>query len=235
MKGRTEKIDTSRLDGKTPPHEPDQLGKYEIVERIGKGGFGVVYKGFDPFIKRHVAIKTCTSPDRDLRERYFHEAEIAGRLDHPNIVSVIEVLEHQGLPCLVLQLIDGSNLRTYLGERGALTADRVVFNSSWHRELFLDALSDYHWPGNVRELQNVINGALVFAEDNVLTPDDLPANFNPESLGGDLESPSGSLADYERSAIKQALIDAGDNRRRAAEILNIAEATLYRKIKKYGL
>jgi transcriptional regulator with PAS, ATPase and Fis domain len=99
----------------------------------------------------------------------------------------------------------------------------------------LELLVQYNWPGNVRELQNVINGALVFAEDSVLTPEDLPNNFNQQLSEGALESPTGSLADYERSAIKQALIDAGNNRRRAAEILNIAEATLYRKIKKYGL
>jgi len=99
----------------------------------------------------------------------------------------------------------------------------------------LELLKQYSWPGNVRELQNVINGALVFAEDSVLTPEDLPNNFDQQLSEAELESPTGSLADYERSAIKQALIDAGNNRRRAAEILNIAEATLYRKIKKYGL
>ena len=57
-----------------PPH----LGKYEVVDRIGEGGFGVVYKGFDPLIQRFVAIKTCTSPDNDLKQRYTREAQIAG-------------------------------------------------------------------------------------------------------------------------------------------------------------
>ena len=93
----------------------------------------------------------------------------------------------------------------------------------------------HDWPGNVRELQNVISGALVFAEDNVLTPEDLPDVFIPYLSEGGSESPTGSLAGYEESAIRQALIDTGNNRRLAAEILNIAEATLYRKIKKYGL
>ena len=99
----------------------------------------------------------------------------------------------------------------------------------------MELLKQHDWPGNVRELQNVINRALVFAENSVLTPGDLPNNFKQNLPEGALESPAGSLADYEKSAIKQALIDAGNNRRRAAEILNIAEATLYRKIKKYGL
>lgn len=93
----------------------------------------------------------------------------------------------------------------------------------------------HDWPGNVRELQNVISGALVFAEDNVLMPEDLPDVFIPYLSEGGSESSTGSLAGYEESAIRQALIDTGNNRRLAAEILNIAEATLYRKIKKYGL
>jgi len=99
----------------------------------------------------------------------------------------------------------------------------------------LELMRQHDWPGNVRELQNVISGALVFADGDVLNPDDLPGTFTQylSERGG--ESPTGSLADYEKSAIRQALIDTGNNRRLAAEILNIAEATLYRKIKKYGL
>lgn len=99
----------------------------------------------------------------------------------------------------------------------------------------LDLMQRHDWPGNVRELQNVINGAVVFADADVLTPDDLPGDFTAHLIDTELESPTGSLADYEKSAIKQALIDTGNNRRLAAEILDIAEATLYRKIKKYGL
>jgi len=93
----------------------------------------------------------------------------------------------------------------------------------------------HNWPGNVRELENVIRGALVFADQKILNPEDLPDVFNQYLTDNSSESPLGSLADYERSAIRQALIDTGNNRRLAAEILDIAEATLYRKIKKYGL
>jgi len=99
----------------------------------------------------------------------------------------------------------------------------------------IELMNRHNWPGNVRELENVIRGALVFADEKVLTPEDLPGVFSQYLTENGTDSPMGSLADYERSAIKQALIDTGNNRRLAAEILNIAEATLYRKIKKYGL
>jgi len=110
LQGRTQKIDTTRARGETPANEPEQLGKYEIAERIGEGGFGIVYKGFDPFIKRHVAIKTCTSPDKDLRQRYFHEAEIAGRLDHPNIVRIFDFGIEDDTPYLVQEFLAGGDL-----------------------------------------------------------------------------------------------------------------------------
>ena len=99
----------------------------------------------------------------------------------------------------------------------------------------IELLNRHNWPGNVRELENVIRGALVFTDEKILTPEDLPGVFSQYLNENGTDSPMGSLADYERSAIKQALIDTGNNRRLAAEILNIAEATLYRKIKKYGL
>jgi serine/threonine-protein kinase len=86
------------------------IGKYEVIEPIGEGGFGMVYKGFDPFIKRHVAIKTCTSPDTELRQRYFREAEIAGRLDHPNIVRIFDFGTENDTPFLVQEFLAGGDL-----------------------------------------------------------------------------------------------------------------------------
>lgn len=66
----------------------NQLGKYEILEKIGQGGFGEVFLGHDPVIRRQVAVKTCTSGDEAFRRRFLREAEIAGRLDHPGIVTI---------------------------------------------------------------------------------------------------------------------------------------------------
>ena len=67
----------------------DQIGKYEVLDKIGSGGFAVVYKGYDPFIKRPVAIKVCYSRDEETRQRFNREAQIAGRLMHRNITAVM--------------------------------------------------------------------------------------------------------------------------------------------------
>ena len=101
------------------------------------------------------------------------------------------------------------------------------------------ALLSYEWPGNVRELENVLRGALVFAEGGTICAEDLPqpiAECSTEELpvSGSGQS-TGTLAAYELLAIKNALQQAGNNRRVAAQILDIAEATLYRKIKQYHL
>ncbi len=55
--------------GRSTPMQ--KIGKYEVIRKIGQGGFGVVYEGRDPFIKRRVAIKTCSTEDEEIRKRFF--------------------------------------------------------------------------------------------------------------------------------------------------------------------
>jgi serine/threonine-protein kinase len=86
------------------------LHKYQILEKIGVGGFGVVYKATDPFIKRFVAIKTCTSADPETRDRFVREAEIAGNLHHRNIVTVYDFGYHEETPYLVQEYLSGEDL-----------------------------------------------------------------------------------------------------------------------------
>jgi DNA-binding NtrC family response regulator len=99
-------------------------------------------------------------------------------------------------------------------------------------------LENYDWPGNIRELENVIRRAIALGRSKVIAPEDLPANiFTPPGHGSepsDLPSDD-TMAAYEKSAIFNALKKSGYNRRVAAKILGIGEATLYRKIAKYGL
>ena len=88
----------------------DQIGKYEILDKIGSGGFAVVYKGYDPFIKRPVAIKVCYSRDTETRERFHREAEVAGRLEHRNVTRVYDFGIHEQMPYLVEEYLPGEDL-----------------------------------------------------------------------------------------------------------------------------
>ena len=86
------------------------IGKYDIVEKIGSGGFGTVYKGWDPVIKRHVAIKTCEVGSKDIRTRFFREAQLAGGLQHPNITFVYEFGFEGDVPFMVQEFLSGEDL-----------------------------------------------------------------------------------------------------------------------------
>jgi DNA-binding NtrC family response regulator len=99
-----------------------------------------------------------------------------------------------------------------------------------------ELLLGHSWPGNVRELENVLRRALILAESNTLVAEDLPATLVLEGRGGAAASPADdSLVAYEILALRRALQKTANNRRRAAALLGIAEATLYRKLKEHGL
>ena len=89
---------------------PATIGKYEILEQIGAGGFGAVYKARDPLIKRLVAVKLCTAEDEQLRKRFFREAEISGNLHDPNIVTVFDSGVENGAPYLIQEYLGGEDL-----------------------------------------------------------------------------------------------------------------------------
>ncbi len=89
---------------------PERFGKYEDVEKIGEGGFGEVYKGFDPHLKRFVAIKTCWSKDRQFLDRFSREAEIAAQLQHPNVTTVHDFGYQGETPYLVQEYLNGEDL-----------------------------------------------------------------------------------------------------------------------------
>ena len=98
----------------------EKLGKYTVVEKIGVGGFGAVYKGYDPFIKRHIAIKTCNANDEETRTRFFHEAEIGGNLHHRNITTIHDFGVQDGLPYLIQEYLSGEDLDRKIKRRDTL-------------------------------------------------------------------------------------------------------------------
>ena len=97
---------------------PKKIDRYEIIEAVGFGAMGAVYKAFDPLIKRPVAVKTLRvdvppqSPDyKAFLERFATEARTAGRLSHPNIVTLYDVGHTDGqLPWLAMEFIEGQTV-----------------------------------------------------------------------------------------------------------------------------
>jgi serine/threonine protein kinase len=92
---------------------PPMIGKYEIVDELGRGAMGLVYKAFDPGIGRTVALKVMSDQlarDTDFRSRFLREARGAGILQHPNIVTVYELGEWQGAPFIAMEFLEGRSL-----------------------------------------------------------------------------------------------------------------------------
>ena len=98
----------------------EKIGKYTIAEKIGVGGFGEVYKGYDPFIKREVAVKTCSSNDPEIRTRFFQEAEIAGNLHHRNVTTIYDFGIQNELPYLIQEYLSGEDLDRKIKRRDFL-------------------------------------------------------------------------------------------------------------------
>ena len=91
------------------------LGRYKILGELGRGAMGAVYRALDPLIDREVAIKTLLPnlPDEimdEVRERFIREARSAGRLNHPNIVTIFDVGEHEGMAYIAMELLQGHSL-----------------------------------------------------------------------------------------------------------------------------
>jgi eukaryotic-like serine/threonine-protein kinase len=92
---------------------PERIGKYDIVGVLGQGGMGVVYRARDPRIGRDVAIKTLTegfSGESEMLKRFYQEAGQTGNLRHPNIVTVYDFGDEEGLPYIVMEFLDGEPL-----------------------------------------------------------------------------------------------------------------------------
>ena len=99
-----------------------RIGKYEIQGELGHGGFGIVYRAYDPSIPRHVAIKILTAEaSPELLGRFRAEAATTASLTHKYIVTVYDYGEHEGAPYLAMELLKGENLKQLIERRAPLT------------------------------------------------------------------------------------------------------------------
>jgi predicted Ser/Thr protein kinase len=101
----------------------DRIGRYKILSELGRGAMGIVYRAEDPKIGRQVAIKTLKLTDKaddseiaGLRERLMREAQSAGRLSHPGIVTVYDVGEDNGVAYIAMEFVEGRTFESYLRE-----------------------------------------------------------------------------------------------------------------------
>ncbi|HEX4330961.1 MAG TPA: serine/threonine-protein kinase [Usitatibacter sp.] len=122
---------TMILEGGTS--EKPMLGRYQVEKELGKGAMGVVYGGKDPKIGRVVAIKTMALSAEfeaeeltEAKERFFREAETAGRLTHPNIVTIYDAGEEHDLCYIAMEFLKGKDLSPYVKQPNLLPPDKVL-------------------------------------------------------------------------------------------------------------
>ena len=142
---------TMMLEGGAGAEKP-MLGRYQIERELGKGAMGVVYGGKDPKIGRVVAIKTMALSEefeadelKEAKERFFREAETAGRLAHPNIVTIYDAGEEHDLCYIAMEFLKGKDLAPYTKQPNLLPIDKTLFIV----ERVADALSYAHTMGIV--------------------------------------------------------------------------------------
>jgi serine/threonine-protein kinase len=100
----------------------ERIGRYEVKAELGRGGFGRVYRAWDPTVGRMVAIKTLNAGgDPEMLQRFRNEAAAAGKLRHRNIIIIHDFGEQDGEPYIVMELLDGEDLQRVMQNQRPLT------------------------------------------------------------------------------------------------------------------
>jgi tRNA A-37 threonylcarbamoyl transferase component Bud32 len=109
------------------------LGRYEIIEELGRGAMGIVYKGRDPKLDRLTAIKTIRFTDdfdedqvEKIKEQFYREAEVVAKLSHPNIVTIYDVGEDLDLSYLAMEYLEGESLERYARKENLMPIRKAI-------------------------------------------------------------------------------------------------------------
>ncbi|CUQ66971.1 serine/threonine-protein kinase [Candidatus Nitrospira inopinata] len=129
----TDEVDFGAASPPAYRNSPGMLGRYKILKELGRGAMGVVYLGKDPTIQRFVAIKTMRLDGVDDYEKYqaakarfFREAESAGHLSHPNIVTIFDAGEEDDLGYIAMELLHGTTLKKWSRAPHLLALDKLL-------------------------------------------------------------------------------------------------------------
>ena len=179
---------------------PESIGRFQIQEVLGRGGMGEVYKAFDPTLQRTVAVKTVRPDiDRpDYLDRMMREAQACARLSHPNIVTVFEAGQDNGVVYIAMEYLQGKNLAEVLETRSLSFEEKIRILSkvleALHHAHGLDVVHRDIKPSNIHVCADGTIKLMDFGLARVLVADTLTASGNvlgtppyasPEQLRGE--------------------------------------------------
>ena len=186
-----------------------EIGKYKILGQIGEGAMGVVYRALDPVLNRPVAIKVMSDAlarDTDLRGRFLREAQSAGSLQHPNIITIYDFGEVDGHPFIAMEFVEGADLNELLEQKTPMTLVEKL-------DVLIDVLNGLAFahkrgivhrdikPGNIRidgdGRARVMDFGIAHLNSSTMTRTGVmvgtPAYMSPEQITGGDVSPASDL------------------------------------------
>ena len=167
-----------------------RIGPYEIVASLGSGGMGVVYKARDTRLNRFIALKTLSGErvgDADESRRFLREAQAASQLNHPNIITIHESLEEDGMCFLVMEYVVGSTLEVVLATKTLSIADAMHYAAQ-----IADGLAAAHFAGIIHRDLKPAN-IMITEDGRVKLLDFGLARFVHRALPGDITTTAQTL------------------------------------------